>query len=470
MRAVELVLAPKFPKTQINIREGINMKKIFLLSILVLFVFCNSYAGVRFISGSINVSGTESSANPTDQFSANPVFSVGTTATELDNEGTITVASNIATFSVAFPTNVGVGDTVQYDVNNNAAIDSGEWGIIHGISTNREKAYLLKTDGTGVTNTTAPTAVYDIFRSYISLSNWENQTENTNLDDDVEGEIGLTDLDLTDVDDEDGPLYVACYADGNDSTAMTIDGYTTDADDYIEIFTPYLTTMVGTRQRHLGIWSTSYYYMQPSDATAITVSDDYVRVYGLQFAHNSLSIDRALVYTASISSGHMIFGYNIFNGNSDVHANGLYLNDNSATYLAYNNIVQDCDNGPGIYANGAAGSLFYNNTVVNGTTGISSNGTSNTATNNLCGGNGIDFSGTFNGSSDYNAASDTTNTGGGNDQTEQSFTFVGGGDYHLQSGDSGAKDLGYDLSGTFTDDIDNQTRSGSWDIGADEYQ
>ena len=119
-------------------------------------------------------------ADPTDQFSGNPVLSVGATATELDNEGTITVASNIATFSIAFPTFVGVGDVVQYDVDNDTVIEDDEYGIIHGINSTRTKAYLLKIGGGNVTDTTATTAVYDIFRAYTSLANWQSGDENTN--------------------------------------------------------------------------------------------------------------------------------------------------------------------------------------------------------------------------------------------------------------------------------------------------
>jgi hypothetical protein len=50
--------------------------------------------------------------------------------------------------------------------------------------------------------------------------------------------------------------------------------------------------------------------------------------------------------------------------------------------------------------------------------------------------------------------------------------FVGGTDYHLDATDTWARDQGADLSGDaglpFSDDIDGETRSGSWDIGSDE--
>lgn len=71
-----------------------------------------------------------------------------------------------------------------------------------------------------------------------------------------------------------------------------------------------------------------------------------------------------------------------------------------------------------------------------------------------------------------NASTDTT-AGGTNARDNQTFSFVdaANGDFHLQAGDGGAKDFGLSdpLSGAYLDDIDGQTRSGSWDIGADEY-
>ena len=53
-----------------------------------------------------------------------------------------------------------------------------------------------------------------------------------------------------------------------------------------------------------------------------------------------------------------------------------------------------------------------------------------------------------------------------------SFVDEANDDFHLASGDTSAKDAGTDLSAdgqlAFSDDIDGATRSGSWDIGADE--
>jgi hypothetical protein len=77
----------------------------------------------------------------------------------------------------------------------------------------------------------------------------------------------------------------------------------------------------------------------------------------------------------------------------------------------------------------------------------------------------------------YCASGDTTadDWAGAGNRISQTFTFVnsGGDDFHLASNDAGAIDLGTDLSAdatyAFNDDIDKQSRSGSWDIGFDEY-
>jgi hypothetical protein len=42
-------------------------------------------------------------------------------------------------------------------------------------------------------------------------------------------------------------------------------------------------------------------------------------------------------------------------------------------------------------------------------------------------------------------------------------------DFHLAAGDTTWKNAGTDLSATFTTDIDSETRTAPWDIGADQY-
>ena len=84
------------------------------------------------------------------------------------------------------------------------------------------------------------------------------------------------------------------------------------------------------------------------------------------------------------------------------------------------------------------------------------------------------FEGFFHAASDYNASSDFTTTGGVNDRIGLAFDFVdpSNGDFHLSPTDTAAQDVGADLSADidlpFSDDVDAQTRVGSWDVGSDE--
>lgn len=85
----------------------------------------------------------------------------------------------------------------------------------------------------------------------------------------------------------------------------------------------------------------------------------------------------------------------------------------------------------------------------------------------------IGFVGTFAAGSNYNAEDDGNGAPGANSRSAQTFTFVNAAsdDFHLASTDAGAKGFGLSDpgSGAFSDDIDGQTRSGSWDIGFDQY-
>lgn len=84
----------------------------------------------------------------------------------------------------------------------------------------------------------------------------------------------------------------------------------------------------------------------------------------------------------------------------------------------------------------------------------------------------ICFNGTGTTGHSNNAASDTS-AGGTSARDSQTFSFVDSAnhDFHLLSTDAGARGFGLSDpgSGLYSTDIDVQTRSGSWDIGADQY-
>jgi len=117
--------------------------------------------------------------------------------------------------------------------------------------------------------------------------------------------------------------------------------------------------------------------------------------------------------------------------------------------------------------------FVYNCTARNSVNGFEWAGGSGSGTfkNCLADNNTTDFNG---GGGNNNASSDATAVGTG-PRINQTFTFINaaGGDLHLDGADTGALDFGADLSAdgdyAFDDDIDFDTRSGSWDIGFDEF-
>jgi hypothetical protein len=151
----------------------------------------------------------------------------------------------------------------------------------------------------------------------------------------------------------------------------------------------------------------------------------------------------------------------------------------------YNNVFLDCR--MGINGGNYYPTYAYNNTIIRPTRGIISLYDLATAKNNICvdayqapGASAADCyyagsGGGFNNDSDYNISDVSGDTTGGAhdiavDGQEPSFVDKAGGNAHLSSGDTIAKNAGVDLSGVFSTDIDGNARNdGTWDIGMDEY-
>ena len=139
-----------------------------------------------------------------------------------------------------------------------------------------------------------------------------------------------------------------------------------------------------------------------------------------------------------------------------------------------NSLFHNCEEN-GVELRDAGDLICYNVTAIdNAERGFAESGGTLTCINCLADNNATeDFdSGVISGN--YNASGDGT-APGANSRINQTFTFVASGsdDFHLASNDAGALDFGTDLSAdgsfAFDDDIDFETRSGSWDIGFDEF-
>ena len=341
-----------------------------------------------------------------------------------------------------------------------------------------------------------------------------------------------------------------------DTTPVVIDGWKTDAEHYIKIYTPKTA-------RHNGKWDENKYRLVPSSGDAIRIKESNIKIYGLQIHPQSGSGIYVNAYDDGVSYSNLEFAYNIIKGPGSVnYRRGIRIRA-SADYTVtnvkiWNNIIYDFagTNAYGIDVSSSVdGQIFvYNNTVYNCFKGIATGHRDTIAKNNLvkCYGvnnSFVDFSGVWeNDGFSHNASSDGTaddqwlrvvklETGTATDTSanklidsnakfqtngvkpgmrvknttdntwanvtsvdsetqltldndifvsgegyevgatyvNRTFTFVdeANDDFHLAStDDTGAKDYGTDLSSdpnlSFNDDIDGDTRSGTWDIGADE--
>jgi type 1 glutamine amidotransferase len=384
-------------------------------------------------------------------------------------------ASTTVTFSGTLPSNVGEGDKLTLDVD----------------GTPETKFILTRDSDSQVTVQSAFSGSFTnqdfkIERAYASLSAWESDRQR----------------DLTAATGDNSIEVAVCYADGDLNDKPVISGWTTGPSNYIKIYAP-------SGQRHNGTAGTGF-VMKPSDTTGGTklldIGEEYVRVEGIEIDGSSYNDENFYgLYVKNVSATSdirfdkvIIHDLTKNNSVSDAYpVYGIYVSEDGSVRVT-NCIIYDIVNqnanasatAYGIQHDAASTSYFYNNTIYNvvnsnssaATYGFSVASGTVTATNNFvggtscssCGSSNYDFSGSM--TQSYNISEDTTATGTGSltgkapaDQFVS--TTAGLEDLHLKA-DADCLNVGNDLSGTFTDDVDGETRptgAGTWDIGADEY-
>ena len=402
----------------------------------------------------------------------------------------LSISGSTATFGAALANpNIGVGDVIQYNSN-------GALAFIY--SRSNSQVFTVKDKAGNPPTAVAGDTGWFIYRAYRSLNNWESQTENASIvaglrDFDVPAGLNLVTANTV--------IAVACYADANDTTAVLIDGWTTDASHYISIFTPYLLGHVGATQRHTGTWASGGYALVANVAFngVLDIRDDHVRVTGLRIenthAEPAGGADQVIGINSQPNAPFEVqLSRNIIRATGSVALNahdwrdcGLYQYSDGGTLEAWNNIIYGFGSGiAGEYINTSGTYVLYNNTIPNYVdVGIYFQGTNVGVyrwANNLVQGTGgwgnyrtadlqapgLDYSST-NLSQD---ASAPAAVGGGGAPVNGVVAFVGAPDYHLSPGDTSAKDRGTNLSAdpnlVVFDDIDGQLRQVAWDIGADD--
>lgn len=268
-----------------------------------------------------------------------------------------------------------------------------------------------------------------------------------------------------------------------DTTAVVITGWTTTATNHISI-----KTSAGAR--HAGVWSNSKYRLYVVNATALTISEDYVRIEGLQIGKSSVSSsDRMAIEIFGQGTSDIRLSHFITRHASDVfRQSGIYVQDADALVKIWNWLDYGHPDIASVYNSGliveaSATVYIYSSTVIGGHIGVNAqvagaviNAKNVYASCNSTSGAPLGFGGAGTINQTTCASFDATATGTGLDNiavNTTNFTNVTAGseDFHIPSG-SALKDVGTDLSAdatiAFSTDIDGETRSGTWDVGADE--
>jgi len=404
----------------------------------------------------------------------------------------LNISGSTATFDSALPDNIGVGDALEYDDDNNGTIDASDSIAFITARTSSTVYTIKKVDGTTPTIPSAADEIHwNINRAYTSLYDAERGAESSAIDSDLRNFDTWTDGKNILTSNE--QWNIAAYANGTtaDTSAVDIYGWTTGSQNYIKVYTPVSTSEVGTSQRHQGKWDTSKYQIVTSYAHDIYIYESYVKIEGLQIYRNTASTgtgaisilasssqigievsDNILkgittlnnywggVYAtgASVTGTLKIFNNIIYDWAGGVYNAGVLLeNPFDASVYIYNNTMQACQEG--IYIHGASASVIAKNNIVKGS------------------GNTSAYIGTFASGTDYNATDGTDDIGQGtHNKISQTLTFIdeANDDFHLANTDRAARDAGTDLSADanlpFSTDIDGESRplGQGWDIGADE--
>ena len=266
----------------------------------------------------------------------------------------------------------------------------------------------------------------------------------------------------------------------DDTTAVEILGWTTATTTYIKIW----TDPTDTYGRHKGKWDDAKYVLSTSDASAsVNISEDHVRVYGLQVKRTiSGNYRYGIVVNGTLTAGQneIYLGDNIVQAvNSSAYNSGIGLGvagDNRyARIYITNNIVFNFDNNIGIRIRGDSTGYIYNNTVFSARECFYNQTTLTVyAFNNIAQDCEIyGFRGTY-GASGNNISN--LNDAEGDDSkslTSVSFLDAANYDFHLASDDTAAINAGtstvfWDASAPVQYDIDYTARGAAFDIGADE--
>jgi len=403
----------------------------------------------------------------------NVYYSVGQSTDNLETDGgNVTVSGTTATFTVAQTGNIGVGDKVTYDTDKTCYISgktsSTVWSCVSATGS-------IPTAASGVD-------VVSIKRAFTSLSAAEAGAPAL---------LGST----SDLVAGNYVLNLPCYYDNAaDTTAVTIDGWTTSADNYIKIYTPQGGTESNSSQRHSGKWDEGKYRLEFSVEDPMAISVNNFRLEGILMKHtysgSSIWGPRTISIGVDSAVSDLRFSNNFFEGNFSglTGSAGVYFIDHNygaTVNEKFNNNIftgfispVSSDSKVICFCSGGQSQVYlYNNTIYNASYGFNRTYDAHLHAKNNIAQNVIEgFSGnSFETDSDYNLSSVEDDAPGthSKNSTTVSFLDAANQDFHLANTDTSARgngtNLGSDAYLSFQNDIDGEERSGNWSIGADQY-
>lgn len=395
----------------------------------------------------------------------------------------LTISGSTATFASALPDSIGVGDVIQYDADANGTVDN--LAFIHGRTSST--VYTVKDSLGATTNLNAVTNDQDwsIFRSYINLNFNESGTENTGVADALEN-FDTGNRNIVTANEQ---WHFACYrgllGGGAQFDAWTTGTATSNPNNYVRMYAPYLSSEVGTSQRHAGVFvsdNASASLSGSASGSFIIAGSTVGRfiIEGIQVSSLATTPTGIRITSTVANAKYEIKSCIIKAVVNPANNDGIAIDGatNPTTVLISNNIIYDWANRAGILLNQASVTVYaHNNTIVDNGNGLQQTAGTFNSVNNLAHSNGVDFTGSF--TAEYNASSDGT-APGTNSRTSQTFTFVNeaGNNFQITIDDAGALDFGKNISADsnlpVTVDIVNTARpqptNGSFDIGASEVE
>ena len=294
-------------------------------------------------------------------------YSVGTSAADLKaGAPTVTIASGTATFSIAQPANVGIGDEITYG--------AGLKAYISGRSSSTQ--YAVRTPTGAVPADVVGSTVTQIVRAFNSLSAA------------VAGSSNAAHLNTTSLVAADVQLNWPCYADGPLNDLVNVTGWTTGLSQFLRIYAPVTVHEVGASQRHSGRQGTGFRLapVAVGNTNILNLGVGYVRVEGIE------------VDGSGVTGAQFVRGISVANGLSnvgDIRIDSSIIHDLHTTVDGFapegsmgvydvqtsagsgppmrvsNNVIYDITNTvtlghiAGIHVGSRATSWVYNNTVYN---------------------------------------------------------------------------------------------------------